>query len=108
MHSNVFNLLIKQVRNVLNELGFSEPTLPQVNAIPLILKGENVLLIAPTGSGKTEAVLLPIFSARAGGLNNSLKWCFSLFKVSCAVFGWPLMGGFRSRGWFLRSLLASG
>jgi len=60
--SNVFQLLAKPVCDALAELGFSKPTLPQVMAIPPILRGENVLLIAPTGSGKTEAVLLPIFS----------------------------------------------
>jgi len=59
---SVFDSLAKPVRDVLAELGFSEPTLPQVMAIPPILYGQNVLLIAPTGSGKTEAVLLPIFS----------------------------------------------
>jgi ATP-dependent Lhr-like helicase len=58
----VFNLLAKPVRDSLSELGFNEPTLPQKMAIPHIAAGENVLLIAPTGSGKTEAVLLPIFS----------------------------------------------
>ena len=62
MYSNVFDLLAKPVRNALTQLGFSEPTAPQVKAIPPILKEENVLLIAPTGSGKTEAVLLPILS----------------------------------------------
>ncbi len=58
----VFNLLAKPVQTVLAGLGFSEPTLPQSLAFPALLKGENVLLVAPTGSGKTEAVLLPIFS----------------------------------------------
>jgi ATP-dependent Lhr-like helicase len=58
----VFKLLAKPVREGLKAIGFTEPTLPQTMAIPSILAGENVLLIAPTGSGKTEAVLLPIFS----------------------------------------------
>ena len=61
-NDNVYDLLAKPVRKALTELGFFEPTSPQVAAIPSILNSENVLLIAPTGSGKTEAVLLPIFS----------------------------------------------
>ncbi|MDX1813994.1 MAG: DEAD/DEAH box helicase, partial [Candidatus Bathyarchaeia archaeon] len=59
---SVFELLAKPVRMALAELGFTEPTLPQVMAFPTLLAGENMLLIAPTGSGKTEAVLLPVFS----------------------------------------------
>lgn len=58
----VFSLFAKPVRSAVAELGFSEPTLPQKMAASPILAGENVLLLAPTGSGKTEAVLLPIFS----------------------------------------------
>jgi ATP-dependent Lhr-like helicase len=60
--SSVFELLAKPVRKAIVTLGFSEPTLPQTLAFPPILEGKNVLLIAPTGTGKTEAVLLPIFS----------------------------------------------
>jgi ATP-dependent Lhr-like helicase len=67
---NVFDLLAEPVRGGLAELGFSKPTLPQVMAIPPILAGDNLLLIAPTGTGKTEAVLLPIFSKL---VQNKLK-----------------------------------
>ena len=74
--SSVFDSLAKPDRKALAELGFLEPTLPQTLAFPHILAGKNVLLIAPTGTGKTEAVLLPIFSSliqRVGRSGHSLK-----------------------------------
>jgi len=46
----------------LAETGITEPTPPQVKAWPLVSGGEDVLVVAPTGSGKTEAALLPLLS----------------------------------------------
>jgi len=62
--SNVdpFSLLHKKIRERLREFGLVEATEPQRKTIPHILNGKNVLLISPTGSGKTEAALLPVFS----------------------------------------------
>ncbi len=45
---------------ILSKLGYKKLTEIQVKSIPLVLKCRNVLIIAPTGSGKTEAALLPI------------------------------------------------
>lgn len=73
---SVFDSLAKSVRKALAELRFQEPTLPQTLAFHQILAGKNVLLIAPTGTGKTEAALLPIFSSliqRVGRSGHSLK-----------------------------------
>ena len=60
--SQVFSFLSKPIQDALAESGIKAPTPPQITAIPEILSGKNVLLIAPTGSGKTEAVLLPILN----------------------------------------------
>jgi len=60
MVAEAFTLLSPPTKSLLEEAGISKPTPPQAEAIPLIANGENVLVIAPTGSGKTEAALLPL------------------------------------------------
>src|SRR6056297_3221346 len=54
------------VRSALSERGFSTPTEPQRRAIPPLVAGENALLVAPTGTGKTETAMLPVFDALEG------------------------------------------
>jgi len=49
-----------RILEALRELGIEAFTEPQRLAIPRILAGANVLLVAPTGIGKTEAAVLPI------------------------------------------------
>lgn len=44
----------------LSALGFKKPTDIQFRAIPSVLKGEDVLAIAQTGTGKTAAFAVPI------------------------------------------------
>ncbi len=57
-----FKKLNKKIKEPLSRFGITKPTLIQRKAIPLILQDKHSLLIAPTGTGKTEAALLPIFS----------------------------------------------
>ena len=57
-----FEFLAEPVRKLLAESGISSPTPPQADGSPMVAKGENVLIIAPTGSGKTEAAMLPLLS----------------------------------------------
>jgi len=59
---NAFEMLVKPVRRLIEQRGFSKPTEPQQKTIPKILAGKNILLISPTATGKTEAAFLPVLS----------------------------------------------
>ncbi len=56
---NVFSLLDPRIQRELKKLGISKPTPIQERALTRVLQNENLLLIAPTGHGKTEAAFLP-------------------------------------------------
>ena len=49
-----------EIKRNLEELGFKKPTDIQFKSIPAILKGEDVLAIAQTGTGKTAAFAIPV------------------------------------------------
>ena len=63
----------QQTNQILDSLfekfGFSKLTEIQKKASPIILQKKDCLVIAPTGSGKTECSVIPIFSL----LKNSKK-----------------------------------
>jgi ATP-dependent RNA helicase RhlE len=50
----------ESIRENLEKLGFRRPTDIQFKAIPPVLKGEDVLAIAQTGTGKTAAFVIPV------------------------------------------------
>jgi ATP-dependent Lhr-like helicase len=58
--TNDFGYLEERVRQAALGIGIREPTPPQILASPRVARGENLLVVAPTGSGKTEAAMLPI------------------------------------------------
>jgi ATP-dependent Lhr-like helicase len=60
---DAFQLLSPPLLAALKERGFNSPTDPQEKLVPIVRAGKNALLMAPTGTGKTEAALLPILDA---------------------------------------------
>src|SRR6266705_2671891 len=60
MRNSEFSTLKPPVLRRLEKEGFLEASPIQELAIPAILNGEHVLLIAPTGTGKTLAATLPV------------------------------------------------
>ena len=52
--------LSAELLRAIDELGYSEATPIQQQAIPLVLKGDDVLACAQTGTGKTAGFMLPL------------------------------------------------
>ena len=67
---NAFEILVKPIRKLIEQRGFTKPTEPQEKVIPKILEGKNVLLISPTATGKTEAAFLPVLSMLLSSLKH--------------------------------------
>ncbi|CAK9798331.1 Probable ATP-dependent RNA helicase DDX52 [Anthophora quadrimaculata] len=63
--STTYGIPDKLINNVIN-CGYVHPTPIQMQALPALLQGRQILACAPTGSGKTAAFLLPIIHHLVG------------------------------------------
>jgi ATP-dependent RNA helicase RhlE len=59
--------LSPSVLKAVRDAGYKHPTPIQASAIPLVLKGRDVMGLAQTGTGKTAAFTLPIVNQLLGG-----------------------------------------
>jgi len=65
------------IKTSITALGYKKPTDIQYKSIPPILKGDDVLAIAQTGTGKTAAFAIPVLhllnQRKAAGRTEGVK-----------------------------------
>ncbi len=72
--SDVIDLIHPGLKKLIQDKGWSSGlTDIQLEAIPIILKGEDCIIEAPTAGGKTEAVLFPTFTRAAQTTATSVQ-----------------------------------
>jgi ATP-dependent RNA helicase DeaD len=99
--------LSQQRVQCLEKLGFSEPTPIQVQAIPILLEGKDIIGQAQTGTGKTAAFSLPILEridpkskavqalilTPTRELAVQVSQSIQSFKANPSIFVVPIYGG---------------
>ncbi|XP_022196008.2 probable ATP-dependent RNA helicase DDX52 [Nilaparvata lugens] len=55
--------ILPQVLKNIYKMGYTTPTPIQMQAIPIMMQGRQILACAPTGSGKTMAFLIPVINS---------------------------------------------
>ncbi|HPT73777.1 MAG TPA: anti-sigma factor, partial [Methanomassiliicoccaceae archaeon] len=68
------------ILRAIERMGFEEPTPVQVETIPLLLKGRDVIAQAQTGTGKTAAFGIPIVQAI-----ERRNWSRGLFALAASM-----------------------
>ena len=60
-NNNLSKMLLNNLQKPIpNGLGYKKPTAIQLQSIPILLQQRDLMAIAPTGSGKTAAYLIPL------------------------------------------------
>lgn len=106
----------KELGDTLESMGITRPTTVQLQTIPKVMKGHNVLCAAETGSGKTLSYLLPVVQRlqadRTSGGSDSVgalllvpsrelaEQIAAVCRTLCAPFGFhtKTVGGGRGVG----------
>lgn len=76
--------ICKELVEVLNNTNITHPTTVQLQTIPKVLQGHNILCAAETGSGKTLSYLLPIVH-RLQAERESEVYADATRKIRCLV-----------------------
>ncbi|XP_061396695.1 probable ATP-dependent RNA helicase DDX56 [Musca vetustissima] len=71
-----------RIIKAISKMGWSEPTLIQEAAIPLLLEGKDVIVKARTGSGKTAAFALPLIQKILNSKLNAAEQCISALVLA--------------------------